>query len=143
MWGFLAEFWNAITEVVVGGATYTIDFFQSIGNAVAGAVGGAFDWLLHFLFDGVVFARWVLDSFAQLFNFITAPLSYIFQFLKSFWLNLIKPPVEISSSLTQYATSTNGIFTSIPYWDTMVLILIVGLLVVGGVGLMALFLKIR
>ena len=143
MWGFLAEFWNAITEVVVGGATYTVDFFQSIGNAVAGAVGGAFDWLLHFLFDGVVFVRWVLDSFAQLFTFITAPLSYAFQFLKSFWLNLIKPPVEISSSLTQYATSTQDIFQAIPYWDTITLVLGIGILVAGAIGLVALFLKIR
>jgi hypothetical protein len=142
MWGFLTEFWGAITEVVVGGATYTVSFFQSIGNAVAGAVMGAFDWFLHFGFDTYTFIRWVADSFSQLFVFLTSPLSYFYQFLKAFFLNITKPPIEIAGGITQYATSTQSIFQAIPYWDTMTLILGIGLLLAGAIGLVALFLKI-
>lgn len=142
MWGYLTEFWDAITGVVVEAGNYTADFFQSIGNAVAGALGGAFDWLLHFLWDTYTFARWILDTFSQLFIFLTSPLSYFYQFLKAFFLNIAKPPVEISSVLTQYATSTNAIFQTIPLWGTLTLILGVGVLIAGAVGLISLFLKI-
>ena len=142
MWGYLTEFWNAITGVVVEAGNYTADFFQSIGNAVAGAIGGAFDWFLHFGFDTYTFIRWVADSFSQLFVFLTSPLSYFYQFLKAFFVNISAPPTGIDSGLTQYATSTLDIFQAIPYWDTLTLILGVGVLVAGAVGLVALFLKI-
>jgi hypothetical protein len=143
MWGYLTEFWEAITGVVVEAGNYTADFFQSIGNAVAGALGGAFDWVLHFLWDSLTFFRWILDAFSQVFSFLTAPLSYFYQFLKAFFLNVAKPPIDVSSEITQYATSTNAIFSAIPQWDTLTLILGVGVLVAGAVGLVSLFLKIR
>ena len=139
MWGYLAEFWGAIQTV----GDYTVDFFQSIGNAVAGAIGGAFDWFLHFGFDTYTFIRWIADSFSQLFVFLTSPLSYFYQFLKAFFVNISAPPITISSGITQYATSTQEIFNAIPYWDTLTLILGVGVLVAGAFGLIALFLKIR
>lgn len=139
MWGYLSEFWNSITSV--GG--YAVEWFQSIGNAVAGSLGGAFDWLLHYLWDGFTFLHWILNSFSQLFSFLTSPLSYFYQFLKAFWLNLIKPPVEISSVFTQYATSTNAVFQTIPYWNTLTLILGVGVLILGAGAIIALFLKLH
>lgn len=142
MWGYLQEFWDAITGVVVEAGNYTAAWFQSLGNAVAGAIGGAFDWFFHYIYDTFIFARWLLSGFSQLFSFFTAPLSYIYQFVKPFWLNAIKPPPAIDSALTQYATSTMAVLNTIPYFDTLTLILGIGVLLAGAVGLITLFLKI-
>lgn len=143
MWGYLGEFWDAVTGAVVEAGVYTADFFYSIGNAVAGAMGGAFDWLLHFFYDTFIFLRWVLAAFSHLFVFITAPVSYFFQFLNSFWLNLTKPPVTIDGGLTEYASSSAAIFQAIPYWETMMICLGAALLIGGAVGIVALFLKLK
>jgi len=142
MWGYLTEFWNAITEVVVEAGTYTADWFQSIGNAVAGAVGGLFDWLLHYGNDFFVFMGWLISGIGHIFVIITAPLSYFFTFLKAFWLNASKSPVEIVAALNVSSPSADAIFQFIPYWDTMTYILGVGVLVIGAVGIIYLLLRV-
>lgn len=142
MWGFLSEFWDAIQEVVIAGGIYTIDFFQSIGNAVAGALGGAFDWLLHYINDFFIFAGWVLTQVKTLFIIFTAPLSYFYSFLKGFWGEVSGPPVEMPSVLNVYSTSTLQILDAIPYWDTMTAMLGVLVLVVGAGGIIYLLMRI-
>jgi hypothetical protein len=142
MWGYLSEFWNAITGVSLDAWNYTAEFFQSIGNAVAGALGGAFDWLWHNVNDFFIFAGWVLTQVKTLFIIFTAPLSYFYSFVKGFSGSVFKPPVEIPAILNVYSTSTLQIFNAIPYWDTMTAMLGVALLLVGAGGVIYLLMKI-
>lgn len=142
MWGYLQEFWGAVSGVVINAWDFTAEYFQSIGNAVAGAVGGLFDWLLHYGNDFFVFLGWLISGIGHIFVIFTAPLSYIFTFLKSFWLNAAKPPVEIAAALNASSTSAAAIFSLIPYWDTMTSVLGVAMLVVGGVGIIYLLLRV-
>lgn len=80
MWGYLSEFWNSITAV----ADYPVEFFESIGNAVAGAVGGMFEDLIHHLYDVFNTTHWFLDSLKSLLTIAFSPLVWVFNFFNGF-----------------------------------------------------------
>ena len=71
IWGYLSEFWDNITEVVVStlgnSITYTIEFFQSVGNAVAGAIGSLFDDLIHHIYDVFLVIYWLFEHLKNAF----------------------------------------------------------------------------
>lgn len=133
VWGYLSEFWNSITDVVVGGATYTIAFFESIGNAVAGAVGSLFDDLIHHIYDVFLFFSWLLDNLKNLFSIIFTPLYWIFSFSKGFITSSTSSLSELGIALTEfelYTESVAGFFDAIPYFSQ---------LLAGGGALIGLF----
>lgn len=137
MWGFLTEFWDAITGV----GEYTIEFFENIGLAVAGAIGNLFNYIIHYTNDFFIFLSWVFSALKELTLAITLPLSYIFTFLRGFIINSTQEPIipEVSYKFT---TSTMEIFETIPYWTTISITLGVGILIIGGIGILMLILKI-
>ncbi|GAI38972.1 unnamed protein product, partial [marine sediment metagenome] len=61
-WGFLGEFWDAITGATINAWEYTADWFKQIGLAVAGAIGGLFDYLIHYFSDLFVFLGWLFSA---------------------------------------------------------------------------------
>jgi len=70
-WGFLGEFWNAITEKTLDAWVYTVDWFQQIGLATAGALGNLLDYLIHSLSDFFVFLGWLFSAIKELVLAIT------------------------------------------------------------------------
>ncbi len=111
MWGFLEEFWDAITSV----ADYPIEFFQNIGKAVAGAVGNLFDYLLHLANDLPIFVGWIADNLWNLIGYILAPIEFVFHFLKKFFVEAFKNQ-EIEQ-IWEIPANIIEIFKAIPYWD--------------------------
>lgn len=111
MWGYLAEFWDSVAEVVIGGVTYTVDWFESIGNAVAGAVGNLFEGLFRHINDAFVFLGWTGEILKELFAIILMPLEYLYNFFAglfgSFTTDPITPDFTIPGS--QY-------YSAIPYF---------------------------
>lgn len=112
MWGFLQEFWNAITQV----GDYTIEWFQNIGLAVAGAVGNLFDFVLHYINDIAVFFYWIFSILGDIIGIFLLPLTYIFNFLKSLIQNAFATPDDFSYN---WSTDILSIFEAIPYWTTI------------------------
>ncbi|GAI17084.1 unnamed protein product, partial [marine sediment metagenome] len=66
-WGFLGEFWDAITGATINAWEYTADWFKQIGLAVAGAIGNLFDFLIHYINDLFVFLGWLFSAIKELF----------------------------------------------------------------------------
>lgn len=131
MWGFLSEFWNAITQV----GEYTIEWFQNIGLAVAGAIGNLFDFALHYINDGAVFFGWVGSILKEVFLTFVMPFSYLFSFLKALLATAFVTP----TNFTGYTWNSDilGIFSAIPYWDTLKVV--IGI----AISLMFLFFVLR
>ena len=129
LWGYLSEFWNAVQGV----GDYTIEFFQSIGNAVAGAVGSLFDGLIHSVTDVFVFFGWFFSNLAVIFERLFLPVRFVFQFLKSFVTTAFSSPVEISA--WTFSAEIKNIFHAIPLWDTLILVLGVGVTLLAGYGI--------
>ena len=141
MFEYLTEFWSAITEVVISSGTYTVDWFKSIGNAVAGAIGGMFNWLIHYLNDFFVFLGWVFSILTELIKVFVLPISYIFNFLKAFTISAFSSP---QSPGIDYAFSDQikTVFENIPYWNTILSVIALSLLVLIGASIFRTILKI-
>ena len=142
MWGFLQEFWDAVSATTINAWEYTADFFKNIGLAVAGAMGGAFDWLLHYVSDFFIFLGWIFGGLRTLFSIFTAPMSFFANFLHNFYNAAMQNPVAIASDLNIYSTSTLAIFNSIPAWGTMTYILGICLIAVAAFGIIYLLMSI-
>jgi len=141
MWGFLGEFWNAITEKTLDAWVYTVDWFQQIGLAVAGAVGNLFSYLIHSTSDFFIFLSWIFSSLKELVLAITLPISYVWSFLSGFISNATKAPATPEASYT-FSTSTMSIFQAIPYWNIFSSVIGISILVIGGIAIVHLILKI-
>jgi hypothetical protein len=118
-WGYLTEFWDSVVEVVIGGTTYTVDWFQGIGNAVAGAIGGIFSDLTHHFYDIFYILEWALGNLGPILQTALAPLAWLFNFSSGFLtsatstlenLNIETPTFSLSGvDLTTF-------FAGIPYF---------------------------
>lgn len=112
MWGFLGEFWNAITSV----GDYTIEFFENIGKAVAGAIGSMFEFLIHHASDFIVFISWVFDNLWGLIAHILQPIKFVFHFLKKFFISVFNPGND-PEQIWAFSDEVIEVFDAIPYWD--------------------------
>lgn len=137
MWQYLSQFWDAITEV----GTYTIAWFQSVGNAVAGAIGGMFNWLIHYVNDFFIFLGWTFSIIKELVKTFTLPISYIFNFLKAFTTSAFSSPQTPDASYT-FSSGILGVFQSLPYWNVITAVLGIGILIIIGIAIFKLLLKI-
>lgn len=131
-WNYFTQFWNNITAVFVGGVEYGISWFQSIGNAVAGAIGSFFDLIVHFMTDVFVFTGWFAYSLKSIFLAILSPVAYFFQVLKSFFGTAFGTATPPGISYT-FTSDIVDVFNTIPYWSAFgtvlgaVLILVIGI----------------
>jgi hypothetical protein len=114
MWGYLGEFWNAITGI----GEYTIEWFQNIGNAVAGAIGGLFESLTHLIYDCFYLAWWFLDSLKDLFAILLTPITWAFNFGRGFFYTAFKTPEELGieiGEIAHFGDEVFALFDAIPY----------------------------
>lgn len=137
IWGYLTEYWNSITEVVVStlgnSITYTIDFFQGIGNAVAGAIGSLFDDIIHHIYDVFLLFSWIFDNLSNMFDIAFTPLFWIFSITKGFLASATASLGDLGIELNEfiiYNENVSNFFDAIPYFNQ---------LLAGGGALIGLF----
>lgn len=119
MWGYLSEFWGAITEV--GG--YTVAWFESVGNAVAGAVGGLFEDLTHHFYDIFYIVQWFLDNLGDMIAMAFIPLAWVFNFVKGFFvsagMSLEELGIEVPEGLSLVSANVLAVFEIVPYFNLL------------------------
>lgn len=119
MWGYLAEFWDEITEV--GG--YTVAWFQSLGNAVAGAIGGLFEDLTHHFYDIFYIIQWFLDNLGDMLSIAFVPLIWVFNFVRGFFvsagMSLEELGIEVPESLSLVSPTVLSALETIPYFNLL------------------------
>lgn len=128
--GFLTEFWDSIAEVVISGGTYTVDWFKSLGNAVAGAVGNIFiiplkaivefGLAIAYIFKIIIL---IAKNFFGYFEYLGVFFSKIADFIS------VEPTQN--NLFTQSQAITNGL-ANIPFWGTMQTV-IIGCIFLGGI----------
>jgi hypothetical protein len=114
LWGYLAEFWGKLGAV----GDYTIEWFQGIGNAVAGAIGGLFEDLAHNFYDIFYVIQWLLEGLQNLFIIIFRPLTWIFNFGKGFFDTAFKTPEELGITTGEigiFDPKVFQVFNAIPH----------------------------
>jgi len=118
MWGYLSEFWDAITGV----GDYTIAWFQSVGNAVAGAIGGLFEDLTHHFYDIFYIAQWFLDNLGEMLGVAFTPLTWIFNFVKGFFVSASMSLEELGIELPEIDLVSSNVLSAletIPYFNLL------------------------
>jgi len=114
VFGYLSEFWDNITEATEG----TIEFFQSIGNAVAGAIGHIFLLPLKIIFDFFWTLKILFDIF---YNLLEISFSIIVNFF-IFIGNILKEIFNYTPSgenIIVFDNSIIGILKSIPLFSIL------------------------
>lgn len=140
VWSYFSQFWSAITDVVIGGATYTIDWFQSIGNAVAGGIGSFFDVIFHTLSDLFTFIQWLFANLQTIFTALLSPINYIFSVLRYFWASAFLTPPAPTLTYT-FPAGVLDVFNSIPNWSIFISVLGAVIIVFCGIAILKLFLN--
>lgn len=118
LWGYLSEFWDAITQV----GDYTIEWFESIGNAVAGAIGGLFSDLTHHFYDVFYLVQWFLSNLGSMMSTILAPLFWVFNFTKGFLASATSSMIELGIEVPQIELVSSNVsvfFNAIPYFSLL------------------------
>lgn len=132
MWGYLNEFWNAIIQV----GDYTIEWFEQIGNAVAGAIGGLFEDLIHHIYDVFYIANWFVDNLSDMFSIAFKPLAWIFNFVRGFFVSATSTLAELELEVPEilvWTSNVQNVFENFPYMN---------LLITGIGGALGLFLVV-
>jgi len=137
MWDYITQFWDSITGI----GDYTIEFFQNIGNAVAGATGGLFDWLFHYANDFFIFIGWIFSMITEFLKTFTLPISYIFNFLKSFTESAFSSP-QVAGTSYYFPPGIKAVFDVIPFWGVMISVLGLGISFIVGHAILKTLLKI-
>jgi hypothetical protein len=120
MWGYLSEFWDSISSSTVSAGEYTIGWFENVGNAVAGAIGGLFDDLVHHIYDFFYLIRWFLDGLQELFSIIISPLTWGYNFARGLFASGFSTADELgleTGELQAFEESVSGFFEVFPYAD--------------------------
>lgn len=118
MWGYLTEFWNAITEVI----EYPVAWFQSVGNAVAGAIGGLFEDLTHHFYDIFYILQWFLENLGEMFSMAFTPLIWIFNFIRGFFVSASMTLTELGIEIPEFTLLTDNVkafFELVPYFNLL------------------------
>jgi len=135
IWGYLEEFWGAITTL----PSYTIVYFQNIGNAVAGALGNLFEFLNHSLSDVFIFGGWFFSTLGNLFSKLWLPVNYIFSFFSAFVGKAFATPEP--KNIWSFNDEIIAVFDTIPYWSEMGFVLGLGILIIIGIAILKNFLR--
>jgi len=117
VWSYLSQFWDSITEIVVTSGTYTVSWFQSIGNAVAGAIGSMFDNVFHLMLDVLTALGFYINILFNFFKALIVPFDYFFHYLIS-CISVLFSPLTYTSDLNyEMPSKVLEFFNAIPYWS--------------------------
>lgn len=111
---YLNDFWNSITDATVGATTYTIEFFQQIGNAVGGAVGS----ILIQLFLPIIEVMMVLAYAGQYLLFIVTKMLSIPAFIFKFLVTYLQSITTVTVS-NPWQNGVTDVLTQLPFWTTI------------------------
>lgn len=118
MWGYLSEFWDAITAV----GDYSIEWFESVGNAVAGAIGGIFEDLTHHFYDVFYIIQWFLSNLGSMLSIAFTPLTWIFNFVRGFFVSATSSLETLGIELPAITILTDNVsafFNAMPYFSLL------------------------
>lgn len=140
IWGHLGEFWNSVSSTTLNAWEYSQDWFYNIGNAVAGAIGNLFDFILHYFNDVLIFVSWLAHNLGFILSQLLAPIKYLFAFSSSYFSTAFSPPIE-PEDIVGISTTSASFINSLPYWSVITIALTIFFLIIGGVAILKLFLK--
>jgi hypothetical protein len=90
--------------------------------------------------DFIIFVGWAWQNIIIIVGKIFAPIRYIYIFLKSFISSALGTPIE-PESIYAFSDEIKGVFQHIPYWNVLISVLIVGIMILMIMFILKTFLK--
>lgn len=113
---YLSQFWEAITSATEG----TIEWFESVGNAVAGALGNLLFYPLQAIFDILLAVAYLFTLLWNFLIFLFKPILFLSVFLVNAFLGIFQPvePEDIFDGVDFSAAI--AFFEALPFWSLFV-----------------------
>lgn len=94
----------------------------------------------HYINDFILLWGWLMECLGIVLNRLWLPVKFVFYFFRSFVTFATSTVIEPDTSYT-FATSTQDLLASIPFWDTIASMIGIVLLLIFGIGILKQFLK--
>jgi len=91
--------------------------------------------------DFIIFVGWLWQNLILLAKQIFLPITYIFTFIKQFFVSAFAPPSAYTPLYT-FSTELKSLFVSIPYFSTLFAAALLGLTVIMVVFIFKTFLRV-
>lgn len=114
---YLSQFWDAIAAATEG----TIEWFESVGNAVAGALGNLLFYPLQAIFDILLAVAYLFNLLWHFLVFLFKPILFLGAFIVNAFLGIFQPvePEDIFGGVD--FTAAIAFFEALPFWSLFVL----------------------
>ena len=126
-------------DLITPATEFSVEFFESIGQAVAGYLGGFFEPIFHSLLDFFIsliyFGQYVFAILASLF----APVLYVFNFLKGLVYEVTSPVVYNNS--IEFSANVLALYDSVPMFSDLMIVLGGILILMSVIALIKIFAK--
>jgi len=142
VWTYLSQFWDSVANATVTSGEYTVAWFQSLGNAVAGAIGSVFDSIFHVAIDAFIIIGYIINILFIFFKGLIRPIDYFFNYLLSGMSALFAPLSYTPAESWSIPTNIIEIFNAIPFWSTFTYSLTAVILFLVGYKIFRLITKI-
>lgn len=90
--------------------------------------------------DFIIFLGWVWQNFLIVIGQIFLPVRYIYTFLKQFITSALATP-PAGPGITTFDTGVLSVFAHVPYWNTMLFALVIGITLLMIIFILQTFLK--
>lgn len=90
--------------------------------------------------DILIFIGWAWQNFLILIGQVFLPVRYIYTFLKQLFASALAAPPE-GPDIYHFDAATLSIFDKIPYWNTLIFALVLGITILMVVFALKTFLK--
>jgi len=113
---YLGQFWDAITAATEG----TVEWFESLGNAVAGALGNLLFYPLQAIFDVLLAIAYLFNLLWLFLSFLFKPILFLGVFLVNAFTGIFEPvaPEDIFGGV-DFAPAI-AFFEALPLWSLLV-----------------------
>jgi len=129
IFGYLSQFWNSVTSAT----TDTVAWFQSVGNAVAGALGNLVLIPFRGLFEVILALGWTIVQIVHLVGVIFSPIVFLGIYLYKVSVSFFFTPV--TTNLFTLDTSVMTFITAFPLMAIMFVVLTGLLYVVTAISI--------
>lgn len=90
--------------------------------------------------DFIIFLGWFFGNASEILIQIFSPIRYIFSFTKNFFASAFATP-ESYEEIWAFPSGIIGLFNNVPYWETLIGVLAVGLMLIFGIVILKVFLR--
>ena len=90
--------------------------------------------------DFIIFLGWAWQNFLIIIGQIFLPVRYIYTFLKNFLASALATP-PAGPDIFHFDTGILSIFSIVPYWNTLIFALVIGITILMIIFILKTFLK--